>query len=89
MIFSEVLILQIGLIILPFGFFTMTKLFNHSGVGISGVTSVSIPALTVEFISCLNFSCKAKGTLQAGFLTGVDPSCISIETGLHLKGPMP
>ena len=74
---------------LPFGFFTMTKLFNYSDVDISGVTSVSIPALTIESISCLNLSHKAKGTFLAGFLIGVDPSCISMEMGLHLKQPMP
>ena len=70
---------------LLFGFFMMTKLFSHSGIDISGVTSVRIPALTIESISCLNFLHKAKGTFLAGFLTGVDPSYISMEMGLHLK----
>ena len=37
----------------------------------------------------LKLLCKAKGIFLAGFLTGVDPSCISIETGVHLKQPMP
>ena len=70
---------------LPFGFLTITKLFSHSGVDISGVASVSIPALTIKSISCLNFLCKAKGAFLAGFQTGMDPSCISIEMGVHLK----
>ena len=74
---------------LLFGFFTMTKLHSHSGIDISGVTSVRIPALTTESIYCLNFSHKAKGTFLAGFLIGVDPYCISMETELHLKWPMP
>ena len=46
----------------------MTKLFSHSGIDISGVTSVRIPALTTESISCLNFLRKAKETFLAGFL---------------------
>ena len=44
---------------------------------------------TIDCISFVNLSFKAKGTLLAAFLTGFASGFISILTGSHLKWPIP
>ena len=102
MISSNVCILQTGWMILlfksvgsrhtlrfPLGFFTITKLLGHSGVGIPGVSFVSIPLSTIDCISFVNLSLRANGTLLGAYKTGSASGFISIFTGSHLKWAIP
>ena len=73
----------------PFGFFTITKEFNHSGLMSLPSNLEIIPCASILSSSFLSFSHIASGTFLGGFCIRIPFCLVVICTGLHLNLPIP
>ena len=70
-------------------FFTITKLFSHSGLISKPLYLEIIPWASITSNSYLNLSFIAIRILLEGFWTGIAFCLMVMCTGLHLKWPIP